>query len=244
MNKNIDKLIERAKQILEFGKEGTARDKEVRNAASNIKTFLDNNILDLDSSFGRKYDKWRSNTIWWDKTFGVFSTPTNLQHLQSHLDWLLLYSQEEGLTHATQAYIKKGMNYDGRKLIRKILSAAESEVAIQDAYLKVDLFGLLEPYLLQTPNLKVILITSLQTSRDFRSDLSTFIKQYPQVECKIMEESHGRFLYIDRNTVYSLGHSITDIGNKADVISKLESEARNDALNDLVKWWSEGQPLK
>jgi len=55
-------------------------------------------------------------------------------------------------------------------------------------------------------------------------DVAKFNQQYPEMEAKVFNLSHDRFLVIDNKDVYHLGASLKDLGEKWFAFSKMGLE--------------------
>jgi len=71
------------------------------------------------------------------------------------------------------------------------------------------------------PNVEATIYTT-SISEQLKLDLKKFNAQYPEVEVKTFTKSHDRFLIIDKTTVYHIGASLKDLGNKWFAFSKIE----------------------
>lgn len=240
---NTYELIEETERIIELGKKGLARQSEADELEQKIKIELEQ--LDPDSILGREYDYWVQSTIYKDALVGKFATPRNISVLARYKEFLKKYLEEtKEADPQTQQFISKGEVYSGRKAIRQILGCATQYIDIQDSYLNLDLFNIVEPILETLPNIEIRLLTSIQTTKAFRSDLKLFIQQYPQVQVVINDDAHGRFVFIDKKRVFSTGSSVAQIGQKADLITEITIESEIEkAISNMEVWWSNGAAL-
>ncbi len=248
MLKNMEESLNLLKEIdnvLSLGEKGLARVNETNEVEIKAKNFLKTN-LDLNSELGREYDKWGKGTWWKTMSRDGYTNDTHLAPLKGLREFLtrFLDVSDVGIS-PSQQYIKTNEVYSGRKALRDILSRVKNAIDIQDNYLDHEVFFILEPYFQNNANLKARLLTSDKFKNSFLSDFSLFSSQFGRVEAKTHDQAHGRLIVLDNTEVYSVGHSLKDIGKKADVISKIETEeARKQAISDFDSWWTNGKEIK
>lgn len=238
-------LLKEIDNVLSLGEKGLARVNETDDVENKAKNFLKIN-LDLNSELGREYDKWGKGTWWKTMSRDGYANDTHLAPLKGLRGFLtrFLDISDVGVS-PSQQYIKTNEVYSGRRALRMILSKAKNKIDIQDNYLDHEVFFILEPYFQSNTNLNARLLTSDKVKNSFLSDYPLFFNQFGRVEAKTYDQAHGRLIILDNTEVYSVGHSLKDIGNKADVISKIETEeARKQAISDFESWWTNGKEIK
>ena len=104
-----------------------------------------------------------------------------------------------------------GEFYDAYTLIQAIFESAMSEIIIIDNY--VDR-SILDRLVVKKNNVKTLIYTNINTSRLIGTDINSFNSQYGGVGVKYTTKVHDRYIIIDRNKLYHLGHSIKDLGRK------------------------------
>ncbi len=236
------KILAEIDKILQLGQKGLARVNETDDVEKRAKEFLQNN-LDFDSELGRRYEKWNSATWWKDIPRDGFATTSHLAPLGNLRQFLTDFLDERDIKPlSNQQYVRTGEVFAGRRILRDILSRAKEKIDIQDNYLDLEIFAILEPYFQNNANLGVRLLTGDNVSSAFKSDFALFSKQFGRVNAKTHDQAHGRFIILDSNEVFSVGHSLKDVGKKADVISKVEAdEAKRKAIEDFETWWNGGK---
>ena len=75
--------------------------------------------------------------------------------------------------------------------------------------------------------MRVIIYTNQQTNKIRESDLIMFNKQYGLLEIINTNKVHDRYIIIDKDKLYHLGHSIKDIGKKISTLCILDSSLIN-----------------
>lgn len=235
LHENISKNIELCQQ-------GLLRQDEFRKIIDNIQTQL-LEILDPNSIEGRKFEKLTKKTVWLEHTpeSGKFVLKSDCSYL---INWEELLSEilnsytknsSQSELIEEEKFMGSGKPYSAKKMIHSILKTATKEIAIQDNFLDESIFGLLE----NTSTDLVIKLMGKKVKGAFLQFLKAFSDERKQdVSYKINKNCHDRFIIIDQTTVYHLGPSIKDAGNKAGMINKITSEKEKEKiLTSFKKWW-------
>ena len=124
----------------------------------------------------------------------------------------------------------KGDVFDGYLDILEILSCATNSIIVMDSYADISFLDLIR-------NIKceVILITK---NSDRLSDIEIikYNKQYHNLKVIRNNESHDRFIIIDRDDIYILGSSLNNLGEKITTIVKIkENNVKEVLLNNIDK---------
>lgn len=117
----------------------------------------------------------------------------------------------------------KGQIYDSYSLLLDILNKSKKEIIIIDNYIDKNLLDILSK-----TNKKITIITNKYNN----SDYTKYKEQYKNVELKIDNSFHDRFIIIDKKTLYHCGASFKDLGKKCFEISKIDEK---DILKNLLK---------
>ena len=112
-----------------------------------------------------------------------------------------------------------GQLYDAYTLIQSLFESANNEIIIIDNY--VDR-SILDRLVVKKHNVQVIIYTSINT-RLLGRDINTFNSQYGRLDVRYTTNVHDRYIIIDQNKIYHLGHSIKDLGKKIFSISESDS---------------------
>ena len=238
-------LLAEIDKVLDLGQKGLARVDEANGIEKKANDFLKNN-LDFDAELGREYDKWSRATRWQDVSRDGYANRSHLAPLQPLRDFITRFLDASDIkTHPAQQYIRTGEVFVGRRALRDILSQAKTKIYIQDNYLDQEVFALIQPYFENNTDLEARLLTTDKISTAFKSDLNMFTKQFGRIAAKTHNQAHGRFIILDDSDVYSVGHSLKDVGKKADAILKIENnEAKKKSIEDFENWWSGGQKIE
>ena len=122
-----------------------------------------------------------------------------------------------------------GQLYDAYTLIQSLFESANNEIIIIDNY--VDR-SILDRLVVKKHNVQVIIYTSINT-RLLGRDINTFNSQYGGLDVRYTTNVHDRYIIIDQNKIYHLGHSIKDLGKKIFSISESDSNLISKLLNNI-----------
>lgn len=117
----------------------------------------------------------------------------------------------------------EGQIYDAYSLLLDIFEKAKNEIIIIDNYIDKNLLDILSK-----TKKKVTIVTNMYNNHDY----TKYKKQYKNVELKINNTFHDRFIIIDKKILYHCGASFKDLGKRCFAISKLEDY---EYLNKLLK---------
>ena len=121
---------------------------------------------------------------------------------------------------------KQGIFFDGQFFdayifISDILKEAKESITLIDNY--IDETTLLHLNSKSNKNIKINIITKPIT-KELKLDIEKYNKQYKNLFVHEYKNSHDRFLILDQKTIYHLGASLKDLGNKWFAFSKLEDD--------------------
>ena len=123
-----------------------------------------------------------------------------------------------------------GEFYDAYTLIQQIFESANNEIIIIDNYVDRTI---LDRLVVKNKNVKVIIYTSIN-SKILGTDINTFNKQYGLLNVNYTTKVHDRYIIIDQNNLYHLGHSIKDLGKKIFSINLLDNSLIDLLINNLM----------
>ena len=78
-----------------------------------------------------------------------------------------------------------------------------------------------------------MIYTSITTSKILGKDITTFNKQYGNLDVRYTNKVHDRYIIIDKVKLYHLGASIKDLGRKIFSISESDSNLISELLRCL-----------
>ena len=122
-----------------------------------------------------------------------------------------------------------GQLYDAYTLIQSIFESANNEIIIIDNYVDRTI---LDRLVVKNRNVQVIIYTSINI-RLLGRDINTFNSQYGGLDVRYTTNVHDRYIIIDQNKIYHLGHSIKDLGKKIFSISESNSDLIPKLLSNI-----------
>lgn len=122
-----------------------------------------------------------------------------------------------------------GQLYDAYTLIQSIFESANNEIIIIDNYVDRTI---LDRLVVKNKNVQVIIYTSIN-SKLLGRDINTFNSQYGGLDVRYTTNVHDRYIIIDQNKIYHLGHSIKDLGKKIFSISESDSNLISKLLSNI-----------
>ena len=122
-----------------------------------------------------------------------------------------------------------GQLYVAYTLIQSLFESANNEIIIIDNYVDRTI---LDRLVVKNSNVQVIIYTSINT-RLLGRDINTFNSQYGGLNVSYTTNVHDRYIIIDQNKIYHLGHSIKDLGQKIFSISESDSNLISKLLSNI-----------
>ena len=122
-----------------------------------------------------------------------------------------------------------GEIYDAYSLIIDLMKESESRIIIIDNYIDKSILDML---IYKKESVDVLLVTSSHYVT--HKDIEKFNKQYPNLTIKYSNIFHDRFIIID-DTLYHVGASLKDLGNKCFGINKIEDKNYLDKIIEIIK---------
>jgi len=109
--------------------------------------------------------------------------------------------------------------YDAYKFINDLLKSTQKEIILVDNYIDDTVLTLFSKY----KKLKFKIITK-NISKQLQLDINKYNSQYKNLEIKISNKFHDRFLILDKQEVYHLGSSLKDLWKKIFWFNKIDIE--------------------
>lgn len=121
----------------------------------------------------------------------------------------------------------EGIFYDGQifdawQFVSNLIKAAKKSIVLIDNYIDESVLMLLAK---RNPDVKATIFTG-KINRQLKTDFEKFNAQYDEIEVKQFTKSHDRFLIIDEQSVYHIGASLKDLGQKSFAFSKICIDAQ------------------
>lgn len=152
------------------------------------------------------------------KAFQV-STDQKLAKLLAHLE-------AHECADATQKIFFSGQIYDAYSFLSGLIAKAKKELIVVDGYVNVNTLDLLRS---KRPGVSVELLT-LPSSHLSNNEVKKFNSEYPTLTIHRTKDFHDRLLILDRKSLYHVGASLKDAGEKSFAITKLEEEYESSLL--------------
>ena len=122
-----------------------------------------------------------------------------------------------------------GEFYDAYTLIQSLFESANKEIIIIDNYVDRTI---LDRLVVKKSGVQILIYTSIN-SRLLTKDIDTFNKQYGGLDVRYTTNVHDRYIIIDQNKLYHLGHSIKDLGKKIFSISESDNSLISVLLSNI-----------
>ncbi|MBP3461429.1 MAG: ORF6N domain-containing protein [Bacilli bacterium] len=116
----------------------------------------------------------------------------------------------------------EGQIYDSYSLMIDIFNKVKNEIIIIDNYIDKNILDILSKI-----NKNIIIYTNKYNNNDYIK----YKSQYINIDLKVTNMFHDRFIILDKKILYHCGASFKDLGNKCFEISKIEEE---DILNKIL----------
>lgn len=131
--------------------------------------------------------------------------------------------------HLLNKILYNGEFYDAYSLIQNIIESADRQIIIIDNYIDRTV---LDRLVVKKEKVVVNIYTSTNTKL-LPNDIQTFSQQYGPINVKYTSLVHDRYIIIDNEKLFHLGHSIKDLGKKISSISELETNLIQSLLESI-----------
>ncbi len=122
-----------------------------------------------------------------------------------------------------------GEFYDAYTLIQSLFESANKEIIIIDNYVDRTI---LDRLVVKKSGVQILIYTSIN-SRLLSRDIDAFNNQYGGLDVRYTANVHDRYIIIDQNKLYHLGHSIKDLGKKIFSISESDNNLISVLLSNI-----------
>ncbi len=125
--------------------------------------------------------------------------------------------------------------FNAKRFIIGTLKKATNKIKIIDNYLDEELFDYIDSL---DSALQIKLITDGKI-KIFQNLYKAYIPSHTNVEARINNQSHDRFIIIDDQEYFAFGASLNTIGKKDFMVHKIEAESeKSKKLQDFENYWS------
>ena len=125
-------------------------------------------------------------------------------------------------TKTTNHLFYEGQIYDAYSLMIDIINSSSNNIKIIDNYVDKNLLDILSK-----TNKAILIITNQYNNENYKK----YKEQYNNINIKISNSFHDRFIIIDDKILYHCGASFKDLGKKCFGINKIEDKK---ILSDLL----------
>jgi len=128
----------------------------------------------------------------------------------------------------TEGIFYDGQIFDAYAFVANLIKSAKKSIILIDNYVDETVLILLSK---RSDKVSAMIYTK-NISKQLGLDLKKHNEQYPSIEIKEFTKSHDRFLIIDEKTIYHIGASLKDLGNKWFAFSRIKLNAK-DLIDNL-----------
>ena len=118
-----------------------------------------------------------------------------------------------------------GQVYDSYSFIIDLIKRAKDEIILIDNYIDDTVLTLFSKIL----TIKITIYTNT-ISKQLKLDFEKYSIQYDNITLKTFQNSHDRFLIIDKKEIYHIGASLKDLGKRWFAFSKINLD-----IDELIK---------
>ena len=149
------------------------------------------------------------------------SDVSNLRDKVNKLDTLI----ENNSLDIKQGIFCDGEIFDAYIFINNLLKDAKKDIVLIDNYIDESTLVLFSKY----PKINFIIYTK-NISKQLKLDIEKYNKQYDNLEVRISNKFHDRFLIIDNSKAYHIGASLKDLAKKIFAFSIIDLELLKEKL--------------
>jgi hypothetical protein len=125
-----------------------------------------------------------------------------------------------------QGIFYNGQIFDAYTFINNLFKNAKEEIILIDNYIDDSVLILFSKY----SNINFTIITK-KISKQLKLDIEKYNAQYNNLNIKISNKFHDRFLLIDNKEAYHIGASLKDLGKKVFAFNKIDIDLLSNIIN-------------
>ena len=176
----------------------------------------------VNSINATKFRQW-ANGVLKDYLLRGYSVNQRLLYMESRIDRRLSEHDRrlDELTDKVDFFVRaslppvegiffNGQIFDAYKFVCDLVKSARKRIVLIDNYVDESVLTLLDK---RGSDVKAIIYTDADRSRQIALDLKRHDRQYAPIEIRFVTDIHDRFLIID-DALYHIGASIKDLGKK------------------------------
>jgi phage regulator Rha-like protein len=111
-----------------------------------------------------------------------------------------------------------GQLFDAYVFATDLIKSAQQSIILIDNYIDETTLLMLSK---RKPTCKAVIYTQ-KTNSQIQLDLAKYNQQYPSIELKPLKNTHVRFMILDNKSLYHIGASLKDLGNKWFAFSRID----------------------
>ena len=189
----------------------------------------------VKSQRGIQFRMW-ANQVLKDYLLKGYAINQRMNRIENTVENLTVKINEIDLQINIHSIPNQGVFFDGQvfdayELASKIIRSAKKSIVLIDNYIDESTLTHLSK---KDKNVKLMLL-SKNTGKQLTLDIQKANEQYGNIELKLFDKSHDRFLIIDNNEVYHLGASLKDLGKRWFAFSKLDKSSVEVILTSIIK---------
>jgi len=118
----------------------------------------------------------------------------------------------------TQGIFFDGQLFDAYVFATDLIKSAQQSIILIDNYIDETTLLMLSK---RKSTCKAVIYTQ-KTNSQIQLDLAKYNQQYPSIELKPLKNTHDRFMILDNKSLYHIGASLKDLGNKWFAFSRID----------------------
>lgn len=234
--------------ISDIQKHVTTLDKGVVKAQE-AEDFFADSIRKAKAIFGQDTDEWRMLDRWQNESHymwfavyksGVYAEEKQKQKIINLLNKLKEITNTDVVDTSDNEYsFSPQQKYEAYRLLISIFKGAQENAWIVDNFLDEVVFDFVNVI---GENVQINLITDEQKPVFKRLYFALKEKGGRNIDAKVNNSSHDRYIVIDGKVLYSMGASINTIGKKDFMMHRI-NEKQDEVMTKITGWWSTGTEI-
>lgn len=241
--KNLSKfasLLDSLKRDGERCRNGLLKMDELKQARESADKELDG-ILEHDSDLWREKDILRKKTRWITSTATGYADSRDAGQLDEWSAFVSRCANALGAPVPGSATLSN-QPFQALKTMHSFIKQAAAEILIVDNYLKEDIFDLLDQDSIPK-HIRLRMLTK-EPTKAFKAYLVAFVAERGNIEVRIADDIHDRYIVIDGQQALHCGASIKGAGMKLSRISRLEnSQEREGTIGKIEDAWRRSRSI-
>lgn len=186
----------------------------------------------VKSKQGTQFRIWATNVLR-DYLLKGYALNQRIDRIENNYEKLSEEVKQISVQLKTQDLPKQGIFFDGQifdayVFVADLIKKAKSSIILIDNFIDESILTLLSK---RNKNVSATIYTK-NINKQLKLDLQKHNSQYPEIKIKELNESHDRFIIIDKKELYHFGASLKDLGKKWFAFSKMDNFI-DEVLNKL-----------